>query len=147
MRFRRHLLTVVLGIGLSGCQGAGAQTESASLPPAHSRVTKFDITSRDIPTVHHLLERADRVEHARTMEGREIGTVDDVARNSLAADQDRGRPWLLAPIDLQAIKASGVTFVTSLLERVIEEQARGDPAAAVGRSAKSKSDRLFYPKR
>jgi len=37
---------------------------------------------------------------------------------------------LLAPVDLQAVKASGVTFVTSLLERVIEEQARGDPARA-----------------
>ncbi len=37
-------------------------------------------------------------------------------------------PWLLAPCDLQAIKASGVTFVASLLERVIEEQARGDAA-------------------
>jgi len=37
---------------------------------------------------------------------------------------------LLSPLDLQAVKASGVTFVTSLLERVIEEQARGDPARA-----------------
>jgi fumarylacetoacetate (FAA) hydrolase family protein len=37
---------------------------------------------------------------------------------------------LLAPCDLQAIKASGVTFVSSMLERVIEEQARGDPAKA-----------------
>src|SRR5690606_18763560 len=39
-------------------------------------------------------------------------------------------PRLLAPIDLQAIKASGVTFVVSLLERVIEEQARGDKSRA-----------------
>ena len=38
---------------------------------------------------------------------------------------------LLAPVDLQAVKASGVTFVTSLLERVIEEQARGDPKRAL----------------
>ena len=37
---------------------------------------------------------------------------------------------LLAPIDLQAIKAAGVTFATSMLERVIEERARGDRAAA-----------------
>ena len=36
------------------------------------------------------------------------------------------RPWLLAPIDLQAIKAAGVTFVLSMIERVIEERARGD---------------------
>ena len=49
MQFRRHLLTVVLGIGLSGSQGAGepAQTESASPALAHSRVTRLDITSRE----------------------------------------------------------------------------------------------------
>ena len=40
------------------------------------------------------------------------------------------RPWLLAPVDLQAIKAAGVTFASSMLERVIEERARGDRAAA-----------------
>ena len=39
-------------------------------------------------------------------------------------------PWFLAPCDLAAIKAAGVTFVSSMLERVIEEQARGDPAKA-----------------
>src|SRR5262249_53567224 len=42
----------------------------------------------------------------------------------------RAKAWFLAPCDLQAIKASGVTFVSSLLERVIEEQARGDPSKA-----------------
>ena len=42
MRFRRHLLTVVLGIGLSGCQGTGAQTESGSPALAHSRVTRLE---------------------------------------------------------------------------------------------------------
>ena len=49
MQFRRHLLTVVVvvGIGLSGCQGAGAQQESASPALAHSRVTRLDITSRE----------------------------------------------------------------------------------------------------
>ncbi|NWG25978.1 MAG: fumarylacetoacetate hydrolase family protein, partial [Pseudorhodoplanes sp.] len=40
------------------------------------------------------------------------------------------KPWLLAPPDLQAVKAAGVTFITSLLERVIEERARGNPEAA-----------------
>ena len=40
------------------------------------------------------------------------------------------KPWLLAPIDLQAIKAAGVTFPRSMLERVIEEQARGAPEKA-----------------
>ncbi len=47
-----------------------------------------------------------------------------------AAAHDRNKPWFLAPVDLQAIKAAGVTFADSLLERVIEEQTGGDPARA-----------------
>lgn len=37
---------------------------------------------------------------------------------------------LLSPIDLQAVKAAGVTFADSMLERVIEEQAKGDASRA-----------------
>jgi len=59
-----------------------------------------------------------------------IGRVEATLANSAAEHRDAGRPWFLAPCDLQAIKASGVTFVSSMLERVIEEQARGDPAKA-----------------
>jgi fumarylacetoacetate (FAA) hydrolase family protein len=54
----------------------------------------------------------------------------DVLANSDEAVRDDTRHWLLAPCDLQAVKASGVTFVASLLERVIEEQARGDAGRA-----------------
>ena len=61
-----------------------------------------------------------------------IGEVADLLRNSEPAQRDPKKPWLLAPCDLQAVKASGVTFVASLLERVIEEQARGDAARAEG---------------
>ena len=50
--------------------------------------------------------------------------------NSDEAVRDRARPWLLAPTDLQALKAAGVTFAQSMVERVIEEQARGDATAA-----------------
>ena len=39
-------------------------------------------------------------------------------------------PYFLSPVDLQAIKAAGVTFVSSLLERVIEERTKGDPSLA-----------------
>ena len=42
----------------------------------------------------------------------------------------RSVPRLLSPIDLQCIKASGVTFAVSAIERVIEERARGDAARA-----------------
>ena len=59
-----------------------------------------------------------------------IAALDAVLANSDETARDAGRPWLLAPCDLQVIKASGVTFVASLLERVIEEQARGDASKA-----------------
>lgn len=50
--------------------------------------------------------------------------------NSDEARRDPGKPWLLAPTDLQALKAAGVTFAQSMIERVIEEQARGDATLA-----------------
>jgi len=59
-----------------------------------------------------------------------IGMLADVLANTPDDARDGSKPWLLAPCDLQAIKAAGVTFVASMLERVIEEQARGDPARA-----------------
>ena len=59
-----------------------------------------------------------------------IGALAEILANSSERERDGAKPWLLAPCDLQAIKASGVTFVSSMLERVIEEQARGDPAKA-----------------
>ncbi len=61
-----------------------------------------------------------------------VGRLDDLVANSREGQRDSSRPWLLAPCDLQAVKASGVTFVASLLERVIEERARGNPALADG---------------
>ncbi|MNL19238.1 Fumarylacetoacetate (FAA) hydrolase family protein [compost metagenome] len=53
-----------------------------------------------------------------------------VLANSDEALRHESHPWLLTPCDLQVVKASGVTFVASLLERVIEEQARGDASRA-----------------
>jgi len=81
------------------------------------------------PTMSQLLSRTDRVVLARTGPGKAVGPVEALLANS-GDGRDAGRPSLLAPNDLQAIKASGVTFVQSLLERVIEEQARGDTAKA-----------------
>jgi fumarylacetoacetate (FAA) hydrolase family protein len=59
-----------------------------------------------------------------------IASLDEVLENSAWDARDERVPWFLAPCDLQPIKASGVTFVSSLLERVIEEQARGNPSKA-----------------
>jgi len=59
-----------------------------------------------------------------------VASLAEVLANSAAGDRDERAPWFLAPCDLQAIKASGVTFVSSMLERVIEEQAGGDASKA-----------------
>ena len=59
-----------------------------------------------------------------------VATLADALANTDPRVRDATRPWLLAPCDLQALKASGVTFVSSMLERVIEEQARGDASKA-----------------
>jgi fumarylacetoacetate (FAA) hydrolase family protein len=75
-----------------------------------------------------LLDRDDAADFARRAEGESLGPVAPLLQNSLAEPQVT--PYLLAPCDVQAIKACGVTFAVSLLERVIEEQAGGDAAKA-----------------
>jgi fumarylacetoacetate (FAA) hydrolase family protein len=98
--------------------------------------TVVDLSAR-VPTVSALLESADRVAIARG-DAPVIGDVAALLSASLDGDgragagptSDAAQPRLLAPCDLQAVKASGVTFVSSLLERVIEEQARGDAGRA-----------------
>jgi fumarylacetoacetate (FAA) hydrolase family protein len=90
----------------------------------------FDI-SRAAPTLAGLLNDADPVATARgAPRDRRIGDVAALLANSDAATRDESLPWFIAPIDLQAVKAAGVTFVRSMLERVVEEQARGDPGRA-----------------
>src|SRR5579883_876058 len=89
----------------------------------------YDITAQT-PTMSALLEHDNAVSLARTTAGRPIGRIDDLLRNSREDRRDARDPFLLAPCDLQVIKASGVTFASSLIERLIEEQARGDPARA-----------------
>jgi fumarylacetoacetate (FAA) hydrolase family protein len=82
------------------------------------------------PTITHLLELDAPAAAIRATSLQRIAALDEVLANTDPANRDRLRPWLLAPCDLQALKASGVTFVESLLERVIEEQARGDASRA-----------------
>lgn len=79
-------------------------------------------------TVSELLERDDLLTIVQTHESARSWPLDEVVATTFAADESR--PRLLAPIDLQVIKAAGVTFATSMLERVIEERSKGDPAGA-----------------
>ena len=89
----------------------------------------FDI-SRAFPTMRDLCEAADPAAELARADGERVGALDAILANTPPDSRDRSKPWLLAPIDLQAIKAAGVTFVISMLERVIEERARGNPDAA-----------------
>ena len=89
----------------------------------------FDISSM-APTVSALLEEAQLCLSLENLQGDRLGSVDELLANSAADARDASRPYFLAPVDLQAIKACGVTFAVSMLERVIEEQAQGVPAEA-----------------
>jgi fumarylacetoacetate (FAA) hydrolase family protein len=89
-----------------------------------------DLT-RAYPTVSDLLNLANVADvRGAIQRAPSAGTLQDLVANSVEGQRDRSRPWLLAPCDLHAVKASGVTFVSSLLERVIEERTRGNPALA-----------------
>ncbi|WP_327212615.1 fumarylacetoacetate hydrolase family protein (plasmid) [Rhizobium beringeri] len=88
-----------------------------------------DITSREAPTLSALLERQNAAAFVRAASGKAVGSLADIAANSTGAP-DQTRPYLLAPVDLQAVKACGVTFAQSMIERVIEEKAAGNPERA-----------------
>ncbi len=89
----------------------------------------FDI-SANFATVSLLCEERDPAAAVGKVAGQRIGDLDAILANTAPDRRDPGKPWLLAPFDLQVMKAAGVTFAVSMLERVIEEKARGNPAAA-----------------
>lgn len=90
----------------------------------------FDVTCAAAPTMRDLLEMDDPAAFLRSHAGTPVGTVDEIAANSWTRRGDHGVPHLLAPFDLQAVKACGVTFAQSIIERVIEEKAKGDASQA-----------------
>ncbi|MDR7034030.1 fumarylacetoacetate hydrolase family protein [Mesorhizobium sp. BE184] len=90
----------------------------------------IDITSPVAPTSRDICELDEPATYVVRTEGKSLGALADILANSMAARRDTSKPYLLSPVDLQAVKASGVTFVVSLLERVIEEQARGSAEKA-----------------
>jgi fumarylacetoacetate (FAA) hydrolase family protein len=90
----------------------------------------FDLSSV-APTASQLLNLENPAGAVRAAQSLpRLGSFAEILANSAADARHDGVPWLLAPCDLQALKAAGVTFVSSMLERVIEEQARGDYAKA-----------------
>lgn len=89
----------------------------------------IDVT-RTFPTMRDLCEEKDPAAALAKTEGERIGSLAAILANTPPDGRDAGKPWLLSPLDLQAVKAAGVTFAVSMLERVIEEKARGNPGAA-----------------
>jgi fumarylacetoacetate (FAA) hydrolase family protein len=95
----------------------------------------FDI-SATFPTMRDLCEAPSPAEALRAAKGPRLGTLGEALARTPRDSRAASSPRLLAPIDLQAIKAAGVTFAQSLLERVIEERARGSREGA----AKARED-------
>jgi fumarylacetoacetate (FAA) hydrolase family protein len=91
----------------------------------------FDI-STTFPTVQALCEQLDPARAARQADGVFVGNLGDLLANADPEVREPDRSWLLAPVDLQVLKAAGVTFAASMIERVIEERTRGDATAAAG---------------
>ena len=87
----------------------------------------IDITSKDAPTVRDICEMDAPADYVRSAPGQTVGTLAGLVTNAVGAAE---QAHFLAPCDLQAIKACGVTFASSMVERVIEERAAGDPALA-----------------
>ncbi len=118
--------------GLAGTLVARVWTSAAPAGPAVVVLRPegvFDI-SRAFPTMSTLLDAERPAEAARAATGERLCAVEELLDNSRPGTRDPARPFLLAPCDLQVVKAAGVTFAASMVERVIEEQARGDASRA-----------------
>lgn len=87
----------------------------------------YDITSKQCATMRDLLEMDAPASFVRAAEGRELDVLEQLLS---IREPSLSQSHLLSPIDLQAVKACGVTFASSMIERVIEERAAGDPERA-----------------
>lgn len=126
-------------------------TAEVSLPTDHQRATlvgrvfRVDaggpsvVTVRDgelvditvtFATMRDLAEHPDPANAVRSAEGTPIGSLAEALTATPPEHTTPDRHRLLCPIDLQAVKAAGVTFVASMLERMIEERSRGDAERA-----------------
>lgn len=96
--------------------------------------------SAHFPTVRDICELPKPAGVVAELGGPRVGSFGELLANTGAADRNLDVPWLLAPVDLQALKAAGVTFPVSMIERVIEEQARGDLALAADIRSRIQAD-------
>ena len=103
----------------------GRSTSRAPRPVVLRGDGVFDLTGLS-PTIADLLDLTDVAARVAAYPGERLCGVEAAVEASFAG----AGPRFLAPCDLQAIKAAGVTFADSLVERVIEERAKGDPSLA-----------------
>ncbi len=89
----------------------------------------FDVTAA-FATTSDLFDTASPAAAIAAVPGERVGDLAAVLANTAPDGHDATKPHLLSPIDLQAVKAAGVTFAISMVERVIEEQAKGVPERA-----------------
>ncbi len=119
------------------------KTEHAArmLPVDHDRallVGRMQLADGPTPVVVKGGKVIDVSAHAATvadlLERSDVAALDGpvVCDTAALSDPAGAHPPILSPIDLQCVKAAGVTFAVSALERVIEERARGDADAAQG---------------
>ena len=101
----------------------------------------YDLTAR-YPTLSTLLNEKNPTDaaHEAGKSAKRLCSLEEAVANAPSDHRAPDKPYLLAPADLQALKACGVTFVLSMLERVIEERAKGDPTAANGLRAAINSE-------
>jgi fumarylacetoacetate (FAA) hydrolase family protein len=117
--------TAMLPADLPRAVLAGRLLLDAGPTPVLVRDGIVEDVSAAAPTISDLLD----LDELRSVPGRRLFPVEELAERIAAAGE---RPFLLAPVDLQVVKAAGVTFAVSAIERVIEERARGDADAALG---------------
>ena len=116
--------------GTAGTLIARVWVPGAAAGPTVVLLRGEDVHALGIATSSELMEADDPAALARACVRERLGSIAEILANSALGPRDARAPHFLAPIDLQAIKAAGVTFMRSLLERVIEEQTKGDPSAA-----------------
>jgi len=113
----------------AGAYAARVMTPEGPLAIALLNGAAFDMTPR-FGTVSRWLNEEDPLGAIRLRGVPVPLDMQALLANSAHDARDPARPWLLAPVDLQAVKACGVTYVRSMLERVIEERCHGDASRA-----------------
>lgn len=111
---------------------AGRVHDPAAGGPSPVRIDADGVhdLSRTFPTMRAITERDEPASAVADAPGERLCSVEELVANSWHGDSRPDLPRLLCPFDLHVVKAAGVTFVTSMIERVIEERALGDRASA-----------------